>query len=58
MIPIVIKGMKRYIWYVIPILYENAFIVQERTAQRENQSPTVGNPPTALVHQVRQEIRN
>jgi hypothetical protein len=35
---------------------------KERTALRVHQSPTVGNPPTALVHQghqVRQEeIRN
>ncbi|WP_229458294.1 hypothetical protein [Nostoc sp. CHAB 5715] len=39
---------------VIPILYEDAQNIK-RTALRVHQSLTVGNPPTALVHQVRQE---
>ncbi|MGF2036935.1 MAG: hypothetical protein RMZ43_016735 [Nostoc sp. CmiVER01] len=29
-------------------------LIIKRTALRVHQSPTVGNPPTALVHQVRQ----
>ncbi|WP_414512815.1 hypothetical protein [Nostoc sp. PCC 9305] len=39
---------------LIPILYKDAQNIK-RTALRVHQSLTAGNPPTALVHQVRQE---
>ncbi|MEH2161760.1 MAG: hypothetical protein V7K38_12095 [Nostoc sp.] len=31
-------------------------LIIKRTALRVHQSPTVGNPPTALVHQVRHRV--